>query len=372
MTTPIRILLCNGGLMNRGGIESYMMNYYRHIDRIKIQFDFLVHNAGGFGYYDDEIKKLGGRIYILPQKSKHPFRYNKELKTILQSTDYKIIHTHMDAMGTWVLRTAKQCGIPVRIAHSHNTQHLSNNPVKLLFLKYAQKHITKYATHCMACSEMAGKWLFGDKPFTVIHNAIDIDKFSFNQTIRDQVRKEWKVENNFVIGHVGRFDTQKNHLFLLDIFAEIHQQLPQTKLMLLGGGGHLGDNIAARINDLQIQDAVILTGVRDDVYRFYNAFDLFVLPSLFEGLGIVAIEAEINGCTALLSNQVPIEAKITENVDFIPLEKKLWVEKMIQVIKNNRQHTANVNHEATSEYDILQESVKLQNMYLDLYKNNYN
>lgn len=125
--------------MNRGGIESYMMNYYRHFDHKIIQIDFVVHNAGGYGYYDEEIKNLGGQIFTLPQKSKHPLSYTTLLKTILKKGNYKIIHTHMDAMGAWVLKVAQNCGIPVRIAHSHNTKHLTNNPIKLFFLEQARK-----------------------------------------------------------------------------------------------------------------------------------------------------------------------------------------------------------------------------------------
>ena len=139
MNNPIRILYVNGGLMNRGGIESYMMNYYRHFDHTKIQIDFIVHDAGGCGYYDEEIRKLGGRIFILPQKSKHPITYASKLEDILKKHNYKIIHTHMDAMGAIVLKVAKKCGIPVRIAHSHNTKHLSTNPIKLFFLELARK-----------------------------------------------------------------------------------------------------------------------------------------------------------------------------------------------------------------------------------------
>lgn len=141
MQFPIKILYINGGLMNRGGIESYMMNYYRHFDHKIIQIDFVVHNAGGYGYYDEEIKNLGGQIFTLPQKSKHPLSYTTLLKTILKKGNYKIIHTHMDAMGAWVLKVAQNCGIPVRIAHSHNTKHLTNNPIKLFFLEQARKKI---------------------------------------------------------------------------------------------------------------------------------------------------------------------------------------------------------------------------------------
>lgn len=231
-----RILYVNGGLMNRGGIESFMMNYYRHFDRTKIQIDFAVHDAGGEGYYDMEIESMGGRIFHLPKKSTHPFTYFRAVKRLIRKGGYKIVHTHMDAMGAWVLKAAMKCGVPVRIAHSHNTQHLTNNPVKLLFLERARKAINKYATIRMACSDAAGKWLFGNKPFTVIRNAIDVGKFAFNPAIRKEVRKEFGIsDDEFLIGHVGRFDHQKNHLFLISAFSDFLKEQPKSRLMLVGG-----------------------------------------------------------------------------------------------------------------------------------------
>lgn len=369
MQFPIKILYVNGGLMNRGGIESYMMNYYRHFDHKIIQIDFIVHNAGGYGYYDEEIKNLGGQIFILPQKSKHPLSYKTQLKAILKKGNYKIIHTHMDAMGAWVLKIAKVCGIPVRIAHSHNTQHLTTNPIKLFFLEQARKNINRYATHRMACSEIAGKWLFGNHPFQIIRNAIELDKFKFNKKVREQIRQKYNIENHFLVGHVGRFDAQKNHVFLIDIFAEVHKVIPSSKLMLIGEG-HLKEFIQQKIKILNLKNSVILTGVRDDVNLFYNAFDLFVLPSLFEGLGIVAIESEMNGCTTFLSDQVPIETKIAPNVHYISLKKDQWTQQILSFIySKEKREEAHFNLQS-SGYDIKTEAQKLQDIYIDLWNKN--
>lgn len=365
----IRILYVNGGLMNRGGIESYMMNYYRHFDRSKVQIDFIVHDAGGYGYYDEEIKQMDGRIFVLPKKSTHPFTYIHQLKKILNNGEYKIIHTHMDAMGAWVLKAAKECGIPVRIAHSHNTQHLTTNPIKLFFLEKARKNINKYATHRMACSDVAGKWLFGDKPFTIVHNAIEVEKFAFKEEERKLIREMYGVnDDEFLIGHVGRFDNQKNHSFLIDVFAEIAKTLPNCKLMLIGEG-HLLQNVKEKARGMHLDKKIIFTGVQNNVHKFYNAFDLFVLPSLFEGLGIVAIEAEINGCPSLLSNQVPIAAKIADNVSFVSLNKKIWVNSILLKINANKQRTKAAFDIYRSDYNISLEAQKLQNIYIELWKN---
>lgn len=356
--------------MNRGGIESYMMNYYRNFDREKIQIDFAVHDAGGFGYYDEEIKRLGGRIYVLPQKSKHPFTYASCLKKLFKQNNYKIIHTHMDAMGMWVLKIAKECGIPVRIAHSHNTQHLTTNPIKLFLLERARKNINLYATHRMACSGVAGKWLFGDAPFQIIRNAIDIDKFQYDTVMRKEKRKEWNIqEDEYLIGHVGRFDTQKNHSFLIDVFYKIHQQNSKVKLMLVGEG-RLFDNIRLKVQRMGLDKSVIFTGSRDDANKLYNAFDLFVLPSLFEGLGIVAIEAEVNGCRTFLSDKIPADAKIADNVDFIPLDIDTWAKAIIKKIDKDDVREAALFDIYQSGYDIKTEAKKLQDIYLDLWKNN--
>lgn len=365
-----RILYVNGGLMNRGGIESYMINYYRHFDRNKIQIDFVVHDAGGYGYYDNEIKQLGGRIFVVPQKSKHPFIYAAKLKEIFNKNNYKIIHTHMDAMGAWVLKVAKECGIPVRIAHSHNTRHLTTNPIKLFFLEKARKSINLYATHRMACSKAAGEWLFGEESFKVIHNAIDINKFIYNHEIRERVRSYWGIgENDFLIGHVGRFDTQKNHKFLIDVFRQVHSAYPQCKLMLIGEG-RLMQKIKDKVVHLNLKDSVFFTGSRNDVNLFYNAFDLFVLPSIFEGLGIVAIEAEVNGCKCCLSETITKEVSICNQTSFIPLKKDMWVDKIIDAATSEELRRASLIDPYQCGYNINIEAEKLQNIYIKLWKSN--
>lgn len=363
--TLIRILYVNGGLMNRGGIESFMMNYYRHFDRTKVQIDFIVHNAGGFGYYDEEIKQLGGKIYTLPQKSKHPLTYVHQLKKILKNGQYKVIHTHMDAMGAWVLKAAKECNIPVRIAHSHNTQHLTSNPIKLWFLERARKSITKYATHCFACSDVAGKWLFGNTPFEIVHNAIDVQKFQFDADVRSQIRKEYGIgDDDFLIGHVGRFDTQKNHTFLIDVFADVQKLISNAKLMLIGEGA-MKEYIELKCKQM-LMGGAIFTGGRNDVFRFYNAFDLFVLPSLFEGLCIVSIEAQANGCSNLLSSTITQEVNVSGKVKFAPLKKDDWVKAIVDIYNNRTEHDSCVDLRKAG-YDLETESQLLQAKYEELW-----
>lgn len=370
---PERVLYINGGIMGQGGIESFMMNYYRHIDRNKIQIDFVVH---GFekGYYDDEINTMGGIIYNIPVKSKNYIGNILALRKIFNSKKYKIVHSHLDAMSAITLKTAKQCGVPIRIAHSHNTDYLTRNIIKVQLNEIARKNIKKYATHLFACSEDAGRWLFGDKPVkngevSIINNAIDLDAYKFDKNIRMNIREKLNIGTGLVIGHIGRFDNQKNHTFLLKIFKEIVKKEPNAKLILVGDG-HLKENILAEISELKLKDNVILMGTRSDIPELLSAMDLFLFPSLFEGLGMVLIEAQANGLKCITSSNVPKQVNQTELVSFLPLlagEKK-WAN-YIMSLNDNREVKENVFKILTvSGYNINYEAKILEKKYISLIK----
>lgn len=358
---PLRVLYVNGGLMHRGGIESYMMNYYRNIDRDKVQFDFIVHGYEK-GEYDDEITDMGGKIFHVPTKSKHPLKYKKELKKIFKNNDYKIIHSHLDAMSAWVLKEAKRCGIPVRIAHSHNTQHLTTNKIKFAVNEYARKNINRFANCRCACSPDAAKWLFGTEDVIYVKNAIDTDKFKFDENVRNSVRAELGIGNELVIGHVGRFDYQKNHEFLVEVLSKVVNVKNDAKLLLVGDG-ILRADIEKQIAELGLNDNVIMLGVRDDACRIFNAFDIFALPSRFEGLGIVLIEAQANGLKCIASEVVPQEANAGNNVKYLPFDTELWSKEIVDT-----DITRNVDIKLLHDrgYDIKNEALKLQEMYLKL------
>lgn len=235
---PIRILYVIGGIMGRGGIESYTMNYYRNIDKTKVQIDFVVHGYGK-GVYDDEIIANGGKIYHVPVKTKDYFGNIKGLKKIFLSGDYKIVHSEMDAMNYVVLKLAKECGVPIRISHSHSTQHLTQNKLKFIINEYARKRINKYANYLFACSELAGRWLYGDKKVEngevkIINNAINLDKFEYSIKKREEIRRELGIENEFIIGHVGRLHFEKNQDFLLQVFQKVNELEKNTKLIIVG------------------------------------------------------------------------------------------------------------------------------------------
>lgn len=361
-----RILYINGGIMHRGGIESYMMNYYRHFDKSRIQIDFVVHGYEK-GVYDDEIQSYGGKIFHVEVKTKNPFKNAKQLKEIFQNNKYELVHSHMDAMSYVPLKIAKQCNIPIRIAHSHNMQHLTTNWVKYQLNEYAKKGLPKVATHLFACSEDAGVWLFGNENanrIQVVPNAIDTSSFQFSSSLRVKIRKQLQIpEGAVVLGHIGRFDYQKNHAFLLEVFSEIYQRNSSFFLVMIGDG-ELKAKMQKHAQELQISQNVRFVDACQNVNEYYNAFDLFLLPSHFEGLGIVLIEAQANGLQCFASDNVPRSANITGRIRFLPLQKELWENKILKA-DILRSQTA-LRQVRCAGYEIKDQAKKLQNKYEEL------
>ena len=313
-----------------GGVESVIMNYYRHLDHKKIQFDFICDEDSTRIPYD-EIKKLGGRVFLVPKYQKLP-QYLKALEDLFRKNQYRIVHSNVNTLSVFPLYAAKKAGVPVRISHSHSTSNpkeWKRNIIKNILRPFSKK----YATDYFACSELAGRYLFGDKTFDqgkvrIIHNAIDLDKFKFDPEARKKLRKELDIkEKTVVIGHVGRFVKQKNHDFLIDVFNEYHTKSPDSKLLLIGTGP-LEEKIEAKVKKLNLSDSVLFLGQREDTNKLYSVMDIFCLPSLYEGLGMVLIEAQMNGLPCVASNEVPKEAKITENISFLPFDVKKFTKKI--------------------------------------------
>lgn len=358
---PIKVLYINGNIMKRGGIEAFMMNYFRNIDKSVIHIDFVVHGYEE-GCYDNEIIAAGSKIYHVPTKSKHPFTYAKRLEKIFKSDNYSIVHSHLDAMSGWSLKIAKQVGIPVRIAHSHNTALLTKNPIKILVNNYAKKQILKYATDLFACSDAAGKWLYGaEKKFTVINNAIEIKKFQFDIQKRINVREKYAWENKFVVGCVGRFDYQKNQEFLIPVLKSVLEKRPETILVFVGDG-NTKETVKKLVYNNELDAEVCFLGSIDNVHEIYNAFDLFVLPSRFEGLCFVAIEAQTNGLQCILSDQVTKETKICVNTELLSLNTESWTNEICRATGERNEDNPKLVKEAG--YSIIDEAMKLQKFYL--------
>ena len=369
-TYPIRVLH-RGMSYNKGGIETYLINYYRHMDRNLVQFDFIV-PVGMNIAYEDEIKALGGNIYkeIVGIKAS-PIRglvYDRIF--FKKHPEISILHINdCSAANLRLMKTAKKCGIATRILHSHNNDYL--RPLQkrqLLIEKYNKRHLLKIATDLLACSKDAGKFMFGNLPFQVVKNAIDINRYIFCEEKRRKVRKELNIEaGQYVIGCVARFDYQKNHDRLLEMFSA-YKKLNPTSILVLVGDGPLKKSIESRIHELNLEEYVILLGVRDDVPDLLSAFDLFMLPSRSEGLGIVLIEAQINGLQCLVSDNVPAESNILDKVTYLSLEEEnsTWAQKVCEIKSlGDAERTVDLKVVREAGYDIEVESKKLQNFYLE-------
>ncbi|MEG1311461.1 MAG: glycosyltransferase family 1 protein [Romboutsia sp.] len=338
---PIRILQVVT-IMNRGGLETMIMNYYRKLDRNKIQFDFMT-NRTERGDYDDEIEGLGGNIYRMsPIKPGNYRRYFKELDSFFGAhKEYNVVHSHINENSGFVLRAAKKVNIQCRIAHSHLSDLKLDYkyPFRIYGRLYLKRNTNKYFT----CSERAGKWLFGEKvsaegKIVTLKNAVDTEKFIPNDVIRNKMRKKLGVENKKVIGHVGRFNPQKNHSLLIDIFNELNKLDNDTVLILIGDG-YLKETIEKKVSELTLNDKVKFLGIRDDISELMQAMDLFLFPSLYEGLAVVLVEAQAAGLKCITSTGVTGESNITGNVEFIDLKENssFWANKIINTdtIKKN-------------------------------------
>lgn len=347
--------------MRYGGLETMLMNYYRKIDRKKVQFDFLEHRQGRTDY-DCEIEKLGGKIYRLPPLNPFGIHYKHRLSIFFKEhPEYQIIHVHQDCLSSIILKVAKKYGVKVRIAHSHSNNQDKN--LKYIIKMYYKRKIPKYATYLFACSEDAGRWMFGNAKFSILHNAIDTSKYAYSVKKRKQMRSEFDIkEETLVIGHVGRFSYPKNHMYLLEVFKKISEE--RDAILLLVGDGHLRLEIENKINQLQLKNRVILTGVRNDVAELMQAMDAFILPSRYEGLGIVVIEAQAAGLPCIVSDKVSLECKKTELVHQMSLsdEPEKWAEKLISLSAIERKcHCEDIK---TSGYDLEDNATKLMNFYV--------
>ena len=269
-----------------GGVESVVMNYYRNIDKSKVQFHFICDEDSTDIPYD-EIEKLGGKVIIVPPYQKL-FKYQKELYKIFKENGYKIVHSHINALSVFPLRAAKKAGVPIRIAHSHTTSNKKEwkrNLAKNILRPFSKLYANKF----FACTKHAGEWLFGKKiierkELNVINNAIDLKKFEFNEKTREDLRKELGIkEDTLIIGHVGRFMKQKNHEFLIEVFKELIKKNDNSILMLIGQGPLLND-MKQKVRDLKIEDKVQFMGQVTDVEKYYNIMDVFLFPSIYEGL----------------------------------------------------------------------------------------
>ncbi len=360
------------GKLNRGGAETLVMDMYRNIDRSKFNFDFVKHTTDKCSY-DSEILALGGEIYSIPRyKFYNHFKYKKAWNNFFKEhRNYDIVHCHVRSTACIILKIAKKYGI-YTIAHSHSVS--SGKGIGAIIKRIFQFKIRYIANYFLGCSQKANEWLFGKKiansnKCKVLHNGIDIKKFAYDINIRKRIRNELKIQDNeILIGHVGRFVKQKNHEFLVDIFYEYHKNINKNSKLLLIGDGELREKIQDKVKSLGIEENIIIMNSTNVVQNYYSAMDVFVFPSIFEGLGMVIIEAQANGLQCIVSDTIPHEVNVTGNVEFIPLDKpkEVWGKAI-----NNKCHVerlTNLEKIKESGYDIKDSTIKLQNIYINALK----
>ena len=349
--------------MRRGGLETMLMNYYRHIDRNKVQFDFLVHRDFESDY-DKEILELGGKIYHISRLIPWSSSYRKKLRAFFTShPEYKIVHVHQDCLSSVALECAKKCGVPVRIAHSHSSSQDKN--WKYLIKLYYMRFIPKYATYLFACGAAAGDWMFNGHSYYLIKNAIETEKYCYSPEKAKLMRRKLHIKDDeTVLGHVGRFSAAKNHRFLLEIFSECLKINQKVRLLLVGNGENQ-EEIKKIVEEQGFADKVIFTGARPDVNDLMQAMDVFVFPSLYEGLPLTMIEAQASGLHCVISNKVPDECIVTNDlVTYCKLEEKpsKWAEIILQKAQFPR--TSHAQEIKKAGYDISDAARKLEDFYL--------
>ena len=355
---PVRVLHAVT-YMGRGGIETMIMNYYRQIDRSKVQFDFLVHRDFRADY-DDEIESLGGRIYRLPPMVIWHRSYYKALNSFFtEHPEYRIVHSHLNCMSTVILKAAKKHGVPVRIAHSHAYG------TRFVVRDYYRVRLPGVSTQLLACGKQAGDWMFRGAAYRVIPNAIDVDRYIYDPLKRREIRASLGIPAGaFVLGHIGRLNYIKNHTFLINVFAEVKKQKPESVLLLVGDG-ELRDELEKKVKDLGLGDSVVFTGIRSDVPDLTQAMDCFVFPSLTEGLPVALVEAQAAGLPCLISTGVPPEAAMISETRHVELSAGAahWAKLALECSKLPRLDTRAAIAEAG--FDIKMNAEYLQNYYLE-------
>ena len=340
---PIRVLQIVGKICG-GGVESVIMNYYRNIDRSRVIFDFIV-EGNQSPEFDNEVNCLGGKVYYVTPYVNNIYYYMRDIYWIIAKNAYEIVHCNMNAMSVFPLFAAYLAGANIRIIHNHSTADKSERAraiIKYILRPFAPLFANRY----LACSKLAAKWMYGQtgidkKDVFVLNNAIDVDAFVFSGPIRERYRKKLGLSpKKLVIGHVGRFMHQKNHAFLVQIFSEIVKENNDAVLILIGDGP-LKKEIEKKVEILGLKDNVMFLGLRKDVSLLYNVMDAFVLPSYYEGLPVVAVEAQANGLPCVFSDNITKESALTSSVSFQSLNSSAmeW-SKTIQCVAKKRNRLA--------------------------------
>lgn len=365
-------VLVFGMTENPGGVESFLINYYRHIDRNKIQFDFLCNSYDKVAY-EDELISMGGRTFHIMPRSKNPRVYQKELNELFKkhAGEFDAIWVNVSSLANIdYLKAAKKYGIKKRIIHSHNSRNMDSR-LRGILHNINRNKIGKYATDFWACSEDAAKWFYNDRLIgkaVVIHNAIDVDRVSYDEEKGNLVRKKLGTEKNYVMGNVGRLHFQKNQAFAIEILANYLKRDSDGVLVLVGQGED-EEMLKNKAAELGVSDQVIFAGLQKDMQAWLSSFDLFLFPSVFEGLSIAALEAQANGLPALASfGVVPQEVRLNDNFNFMELDNNAeqWADRIYEIRNSASRKSMEEVRKSFSEngYDINAEAEKLEELLL--------
>ena len=341
--------------MNAGGAETFLMKLYRAFDKTKYQLDFCI-NVKEKCFYEDEINALGGRVYRIPSKSENLKEFRKQLYSIIKDEKYeRVLRITSNAMGFMEMKIAKKAGAKIRAIRSSNSSDGGSIKTKVFHI-LGKLLYGRYVNVKIAPSDLAAQYTFGKKAYkngevSILHNAIDLDVYKYSEESRNAIRNEFGLENKTVIGHIGRFNTQKNHAFLLKIFAEIVKRDSNSILMLVGKGD-LESAIREQAKELGVLEKIIFTGVRSDVPALLSAMDVFVMPSFYEGMPNTVIEAQATGLPCVIADTITKEANITGLVDYMSLNEKPsnWAIKSIKKLSTYRMGVN--DYFIANEYDI--------------------
>lgn len=355
----MKVLIISTVRFRLNGITSVIMNYYRKMDKKDMEIDFVVINDVS-KEYKEELKINGSKIFHLSRKT-NPIKYMYDLKKILKRNKYDAIHVHGNS-SLMAIETsiAKYSKVPVRIAHSHNTTCSYKTLHKLL-----QPVLKSTANYKFACGEEAGKWLFQDNSYELIKNGIDLTIFNYDEKKRNEFREKINAGNRKVIGHVGNFIYQKNHEFLIETFNQLLKK-DKNYLLLLISDGALLEQMKEKVNNLGISENVLFLGKTTEVSSYLQAMDIFLLPSHFEGLPVVLIESQALGLPCIVSEKVSTEAKLTDLIDFLPInDTTIWVNSIINTNINNRKEKCEKAHILIDKngYNVTNNAYKMKKLY---------
>lgn len=363
----IRILYCLYGL-NIGGAETFVYNVYSTIDQELFEIDFALQDPTlANENLTDLIKQRGGKIYFLPNVYKTPWGFWRGLSSLLKRGEYSLVHYHVNALiNILPIFVCKRCNIPL-IVHSHNTNNAKGGLLGRCLHKVNRRFLSKQTFARLACGPEAGEWCFPKGNFTVIENAVNMNRFAFNERYRHDLQKKLNPNCKKVIGHIGRLVEAKNHKFLISLFCEYKKKHPDTLLVIVGDG-ELKAKLEKQASDLGIQDSVLFVGNIQDPERYLSLFDCFVFPSLYEGLPFTLIEAQASGVPVVASSNITSVAKIIDDFEFISLDAswETWINAIDNAIYNNKGRSYNMEKAQITDYNIENSIKRLESIYIRL------